>query len=535
MRPVSTGAPVNSRSIVAALLMFSASSSAFAQDEPVEPTPAPSSASVMEFNTLLIAPVQPMDPALAEEAKRVGQLLSARLGETNIAFSIDDVPRFETQDYSAETYVLACPPGKYSGCALVVGQRAPADWVVGGTLNYTPEALLEETDQFLLTVYFIDVKDSREVVNFAVVVGGANDDQEVVGGIASMYDKIVQGAMDEIDVRGEVLDPKVEAELKRRRAQIAAASLLELEEQLGDVVITAPGEIEPQRVTRASLKEFDNREDTAPWIKLGMTEGQYLRYRNTGLELGVYRRRIRGRLGQILARVSFGGGNGPWGMHHEARNAVGFVDSQFLIVQVDQFQELRQSSFSALTGELGFGVAPFLEVAFVIGTRTAPFTYVFDQDEVGDPSFVDAAARTPGNTSQFGGHVTFAPLPLRQLRPMVTLGMMGWKGKTIPVDDPYTRLLRPNMLLLQAGPGVEASAGRYLNLFVRGLLDLPLTGTYFDSNQAGTVGNLQNLQVPVGNYGPGFMIQGGFQLRISLLGDPGDEVENFFEEEEEGL
>ena len=521
------------RSILAALTMTLAVwSPAVAQEAPV---PAPISASVLELNTLLISPIQAMDADLTEEAKRVGALLTTQLGETNITLGIEEVPRFEAQDYTAETYVLACPAGEYSGCALVVGQRAPADWVVGATLNHSPSDVLGETDELLLTVYFIDVRNTREVVNFAVVIGGANDDQQVIGGIASVYDKIVKGAMAEVDVRGDVLDPKVEAELKSRRAEIAAASLVELESQLGEIVITPPSEIDAQRVTRASLKEFDNREDTAPWDRLGMTEGQYLRYRNTGLELSIYRRRIRGRFGQILVRASAGGGKGPFGLHHEGRNAVGFDGTTFTVMQIDQFQELRQASNSLFSAEVGFGVAPFAEVAFVIGSRSAGFTYVFDQDEVGDPSFVDEPLLTPGSTIQFGGHATFAPLPLRQFRPTATIGLMAWRGRTIPVSDPYKLLATPNMLLFQAGPGGEVSAGRYLNLFVRALFDVPLGGNYFEIHQEGTNGHLQNLQVPVGNYGPGFMVQGGFQLRIGLLGDPGDEVENFFEEEEEGL
>ena len=91
------------------------------------------------------------------------------------------------------------------------------------------------------------------------------------------------------------------------------------------------------------------------------------------------------------------------------------------------------------------------------------------------------------------------------------------------------------MLLMQAGPGAEASAGRYLNLSVRALLELPLAGTFIDTASSGTPGTLENLEKPTGDYGPGFLIQGGLQFRIGLLKDPGGEVQSLFEEEEEGL
>ncbi len=522
------------RSIVVGLLSIAICSPAIAQETPAPA--APTSANVFELNMLLIAPVQPLDPGLAGDAARVGALLQDRLATTNVTLAITDVPRFDAQDYTAETYVLACPPGKYSGCALVVGQRAPSDWVVGATLNHAPEDALSGSDDLILTVYFIDVKGSREVVNFGVVVGGDHDENEVIGGIAEVYDKIVQGALAEVDVRGEVLDPKLEAQLRSRRAEIAAASLLELESQLGELIITAPSEIEAERVTRASLKEYDNREDTAPWTRLDMTEGQYLRYRNTGLELQAYRRRIRGRFGQILLRATAGGGKGPFGLHHEGRKLVGFVDgSGFQDLQIDQFQELRQAANTGLSVELGFGVAPFAEVAFVIGNRSAAYTYVFDQDELDKPSLIDAPSSVRGSTLLFGAHTTFAPLPLRQFRPTATLGFMSWSGRSIPVDDPYKRLEAPNMVLLQVGPGAEVSAGRYLNLFVRALFDVPVAGNYVDARASGQTGLLEELQTPLGEYGPGFTVQGGFQIRVGVLKDPSDDVGNFFEEEEEGL
>ena len=518
------------RYLCAAWLTLAVPVSSMAQE-----TTSPPVGAVLDLNTLLVSPVQPISEGLEPDAQRVTQLLERRLGETNVTLTIADVPRFDAQDYSAETYVLACPPGEYSGCAQVVGQRAPSDWVVGGTLSQAPEDLLAGDDALLLTVYFIDVRGSREVVNFGVVVGGSHDDAEVITKVGGVYDRIIQGALDEVDVRGEIRDPKVEAALERRREEIAAASLQELERELGDLIITPPSEITPVRVTRESLREFDDRDDVAPWIRLEMTESQYLRYVNTGLDLGIYRRRIRGRFGQILLRIGVGGGTGPFGLHHEGRNAVGFDGSEFVVMQVDQFQEVRKASNSSLSAEVGFGLASFFDLGFAIARREARYTYRFDQDEVGDPSFLEEPVGDRGSSLQYGVLGTLAPLPLRQLRPTATLGLSYWTGSAIAADDPYVPLERPKMVLLQAGPGAEVSAGRYLNLSLRALLDLPLGGSFMDSASRGTLGSLQDLETPTGNYGPGFLIQGGLQFRLGLLREPGGEVQSLFEQEEEGL
>jgi hypothetical protein len=521
---------VPNRYLCAAWLTLAVAGPSMAQE-----SPPPTVGTVLDLNTLLVSPVQATGEGLAQDAERVTSMLERRLGETNVTLTIADVPAFEAQEYSAETYVLACPPGEYSGCAQVVGQRAPSDWVVGGTLARAPEELLAGDDALLLTVYFIDVRGSREVVNFGVVVGGQTDDTEVITKIGGVYDRIVQGALDEVDVRGEIRDPKVEAALKRRREEIAAASLQELESELGDLIITPPSEITPERVTRESLREFDDRDDVAPWIRLEMTESQYLRYLNTGLDLDVYRRRIRGRFGQILLRVGVGGGTGPFGLHHEGRNAVGFDGAEFVVMQVDQFQEVRQASNSSLSAEVGFGVASFLDLGFAVARREARYTYRFDQDEVGDPSFLEEPVGDRGSSTQYGVLATVAPLPLRQLRPTATLGLSYWTGSAIAGQDPYVSLDGPKMVLLQAGPGGELSAGRYLNLSLRALLDLPLGGTFVDSASRGTPGSLQDLETPTGKYGPGFLVQGGLQFRLGLLRDPGGEVQSLFEEEEEGL
>ena len=164
----------------------------------------------------------------------------------------------------------------------------------------------------MLNLTMIDIRGSREVMAFGVVVGGQVDEAEVFTGVARVYDQVIDGAFEEVDVRGDLDDPRIQAELDARRKEVISASLATLEEQRGAVVReTDIIRVEDPRLTRQDLSEYDEREDTAPWERLSMSRASYLRYQNSDTTLLQWRRRMRGRLGQVLLRVGFGGGAGP--------------------------------------------------------------------------------------------------------------------------------------------------------------------------------------------------------------------------------
>ena len=482
----------------------------------------------MDFPDVMVVPIQPSDPGLQAEADVLDRLLNDAIGQGNVLTDISEVPAFEEQGYDAATYMQSCPPGRYAGCMLVVAQRVEMDWAIGGTL--APADLGQGENQ--LTIHVVDVKGSREVMAFGVVVNGTQTDPGVIAGVSGVFDNLLAGLADEVDVRGDLDDPAAQEAFEQRRQRLIAASLAALESQLGEVIREdiAMGRLDPPKLTKRDLAEYENRDDVAPWDRLGMTQHQFIRYENSDATLLEFRRRIRGRLGQLLFRVNVGGGPGPWGLHHEGRWLVSFdtVSGQFFDSAIRQYQEARRSGGSDVQFELGFGVAPWVEVSGVFGIKNSPFTFRFDQDVAEDPVAVPGdLIQTPGRTTEFGVRTQFVPMPTYPIRPTLHGGFFVWSGGAIvPEQAQLTALDGPVGTYVQAGPGVEASAGRYLNFFVRGHVNAFLSGqdSWLSSRQEGDIAALQDFEEPIGASGGSWGIQGGFQIRLSLLPDPDDKA-----------
>ena len=100
-----------------------------------------------------------------------------------------------------------------------------------------------------------------------------------------------------------------------------------------------------------------------------------------------------------------------------------------------------------------------------------------------------------------------------------------------PDDAPLIEMAAPSASLFQVGPGVELSAGRYLNLFLRGHAEIPIGGVWIDEMQSGIAGSLQDFDEPVGAYDAGWTVQAGVQVRIGLLGEPSGRTESVLEDE----
>ncbi len=494
-------------------LLWAWSSGALAQETP---------AVTFSFDSLLVATIQAVPRELQPRADEIQGMLQQQISQTVIVIDMSEAPRFVEQDIDARTYMMSCPNGQYSGCALVVGQRVKAEYAVGGTL----ESAKGSTGEQLLTVHFVDVQTSEEVVSFGVMVG-AERDQEVITGVAALFDKIVQGAFDADDLRGELDNPEARAQIAEARERLVASSLDELRQSLGELFrADAIGIVEPPKLTRDDIAELRDTDDITPWVRVGMPEGEFMRFSNSGFTLAEWRRRTRGRFGQLLVGVAGGGGGGPFSVHHEGRYLKSFDEATelFYVSQIHQFQEVRNSSHADFEGTLSFGVAPFMEIGGFFGARSSPITFVFDQDREEEPSIVPKESRGSFYTTYFGVRAGFFALPVQPVRPSVHVGVASWKGVSIPPElADFKELKAPSVTVLQVMPGAEVSAGRYLNLFLRGVGDLPIGGSYIDSYEEGPAPEvtepLIDLTEPEGTAKIGFGVQLGFQVRLTLIPD----------------
>ncbi|MFT4622121.1 MAG: hypothetical protein ACI8PZ_000777 [Myxococcota bacterium] len=516
----------------------------------------------MSFDTVLVATVQPDDETLLSEADRITDLLVDSLSQTNEVLTVADVRDFDTRGYTARRYMLACPDGDYAGCALVCGQRGEADWALGGTLLRLPSAGEDDDGEPLegrlqLTITFVDVRDSREVLSFAVDFDG-EDDADVMGGIGVMFDRILAGAFEELDVRGDLDDPAIRAQIERARQEIIAQGLTELEESLGAVQRTVvEGTLEQPRVTRAELEEYNQRDDVPPWVKVGLTQQQYLRYSNSGLQLRDWRIRAMGRQFQIVARAWGAFGRGPYAHRFEGRVA---RDSTTLTpAHIEQVQEAVQGGQTAGFFELGFGVLPWLEVGGHYGIRGSRFTICMDEETVDQVNVVGNPTESGVSGREIGGYLLLAPGPHWIARPTGYVGYAAWKGKTFQPapcvegdpkcsgnTSPLRTLAAPTQGLLLLAPGIEVSPDKILNLVARGMVEVPLGGSPVAQFSEGS-GLLSDIDggaqanpcfsdgtpKPSGDRGVGWSLQLGVEVRLGpLFGRPNDGVRTDFGDDE---
>lgn len=428
---------------------------------------------VFELNSVLVATFETRDQSLIAESERLRRLVERKLGQNYLIVSMEDVPAFD--DYSAETYMRGCPSGQYIGCAFVIGGRAKVDWTIAGTTE-------AQGDGLVVRLSFIDVRQSRLVLEFAVTIDRTNT-ETFADGVLQVLDSLINGSVEELDVRS---DPGAEEE-ERRRQEEAAASHAEaselgaFEEELGDERRgrARRHDENPGRVTESELQDWNGREDVPPWEQVGLSKVQYKRYRNSGRSLDEFKAIAAGRSGQILIGVAGHGDFGPWGQLYEGWYA---RDNQTLEV-IDQslLQTQTKGTGFGASLELGVGVLPWLEVDGYFSLMSGPFRYRFYQEVLGQPSVLTDPEQTTVQGYVVGGKVGLIPFPAMMFHPTVHVGVGYWQGRSLPklmggtYPDFLAQLDATRMVLLDASPGFEVDLGRTFAIRARVDISVPLT------------------------------------------------------------
>jgi hypothetical protein len=462
----------------AALLAWFVGGAAFAQEDVAGTT--------FELNTVLVATFEAVQPFLEPEAERVRGLVESALAAQYVVVTMNDVPAFT--DYSAEVYLRSCPEGQYIGCVFVIGGRAKTDWVVGGQVSAVEGG-------YRVFMSFVDVSLAKLQTEIDVTLEGG-DDAQFQAGLLKIMDALTTGQLQQLDVRG---DPEAEAAAKaeaeaaeRAAKQFTADSVYEDPEDLqrgasgsdaGLGASTPTG-----RVTNDDLAAMSERGGLPPWEKAGLTRSQYKLYRNSGAKLDEFRDRLLGRKGQMLISLSAQVGTGPWGQVHDSWYLLaadadpGAIRSRDVLDQSAVQKQFRAPFSLGGQFEIGFGMASWAEISLFGGLRQAAYSYRFFREvegtggEPGD--FVDQSA-----ISLYGGlRVGFIPFPAYPVRPRLHVGGSFWYGSKLQklVEVPsflVASQMRPNnMILLHINPGVEVSAGKWILVWTRFDLDVPVMG-----------------------------------------------------------
>lgn len=472
---------------------------AFAQDEP----------SIFRLDPVFVSVYRAPDPSLEDRARRVEAGLREALADRHLVVDIGSVPRFE--DYDAETYMLACPADRWSGCAYVIADRGSADWAVHGVVSSQNERGV------MVQTTIIDVRASRTVVQFATTVDDLAP-QGYADAVASFIDRLAAGSLEdgELSDSGGSLD---EPGLGGAEKAAILAGLDALEAELGaldvkdlDRILDAP------KLTNAQLDAYADREGVTPWERLDLSQAQYKRMRNGGYNVADFKARLRGRAGRVLLRGGLVFGSGPFLVNADLRWAVD-ASTGGEVVRTEIFQEVIGGFAFGGFGEVGIGVLPWLDLALVGHTEVSTLTWVLHPETVQDPRIPDEPTRSPVGAALLGGRATVAFLPDFEVHPTVSAGLGLWlgPGMATAVDEssvPAVEFPDPARVIVAfGGPGVEYQASEQVQVFGRIDLTAPLAGAGTVRQQFGD-GSLTYTGTPKGGSGMG--VRGAFGIQVAL-------------------
>lgn len=465
-----------------------------------------SSALSAERVPVLVSALQPRNEESAQLAVLIEAFVAEKLADHPelSLLRVEDAPEFE--DYSARVYIESCPPGEIVGCTFVIGERVQAAWAVTGSVKSLVKGTTVDID-------IVDVAGSRVAVSFRSELESGRD-EAFAEGVARVLVAAIEGEVGrEEDIRkgregGE--DDPVDEEAVARELEALSA-------ELGEFTTTirrSNTKVERPKLTEADIAERSEEEGSKPWERLGMSAGDYLRYKNSNLDLPTWRKRAEGRRFQVLLRAGGGYMNGPVDMSYYGRYAVQGVQT------VDAYASQSVESGSAGVGaaSIGFGVHPMVDVAVQVGVAGGNFSYVISQ-EVVDAPVGDLEPVVQGQTNVFvGPRVTVAPMPASFIRPTFGVGAYWMQGSSIgqvivPPDELAMFDAQPTWNVEVFGGG-EVRIADALDFWMQVPVSLLVGGDRVLESQATTVPSLEGIKTPTGASAVGVSVLLGVQVRL---------------------
>ena len=429
-------------------------------------------------------------------------------------------------DLAAIDYSESCPPGEYVGCAFVLGEAGRVSLAIAGVVSPGdgPNVLTE--------VHVVDVQQSVDLISFVGDFDPATGTESFAETVAAV---VASAARGEVKAGGDIRAAAPILDADRAEKQAAARQLDQLQKEIGgsgDVGDANVGEFVAEKYTVDDLADDMQTDGSKPWDRVGMSAQEYLRYKNSGMNLFEWRSRQLGRKGQVLLRAFGGYGQAPSGGKYYARQGLSATDLS--VVETYAFHSLVDSGGGRYGLEAAYGVLPELEVGLQIGWTTGRYTVdirKITEGQVSNPREPDELANS---AMWFGGQVLYAPFPVWPARPVIGLSFSNLRGQPITthyqLDSGLPEFDRPNSVRVGFIPGVEARLGDHLDFFLHAPLNFAIGGTTGDQLKTGA-GVLPAAETgvtadPLKSVYAG--IQAGFQVRFlgaeldkrSTLDDP---------------
>jgi hypothetical protein len=452
-------------------------------------------------------------------ARELGRLLPDRIGRELAGqaglrvVGVSEAPAIGGQD--ASLYMEACPKGEIVGCTFVVAEKSEARYAITGRVD-----LMESTA--FVEVILVDVTAAREIMTLGFHVEGDNTFNLTTGISRVVLALSESGEYEEEDLR-EGLEETEAQRLARTEKAEAARELEEVSGELGvsgadvrrtDTVIKRP------KLTEADIRRASRTDGITPWERLAMSSAEYLRYKNSGLDLLEWRRRNAGRTLQLLLRPHVDLYRGPVDQRYNGRYMVGYIADQGALgtLETYAFQQMETGLGFAYGISVGFGFLPFLDVEAEIGRVSGTYLVNIQQDQQGKTSITPKDQLFGTTSTRFGAGVRFVPLPVSRIRPVLGVGFFAWRGTAVgdhvvlSVEELPT-FPAPTAMGLRIRPGAEVGLSQRLDGIVTLPFDLFATGLDPESRRDGEplLENLVSPQKPT-SWGAGLEV--GLQFRL---------------------
>jgi hypothetical protein len=271
---------------------------------------------------------------------------------------------------------------------------------------------------------------------------------------------------------------------------VASRQLDQLQREIGgsgDVGDSNVGEFVREKYTTDDLVQDMQTDGSKPWDRLSMSAQEYLRYKNSGMDLLEWRRRQLGRKGQVLLRLMGGYGTAPAGGKYYARQGLSATDLS--VVETYAFDTLVDGAAGRYGLEVAYGLLPELEVGLQMGWTTGRYTVdirKITEGQVSNPREPDELANS---AMWMGGQVLYAPFPVWPARPVAGLSFSTLRGQSIGshyiLDEGLPEFDRPTSLRLGFIPGLEARMGKRLDIFLHVPLHFAIGGASGDQMKTG--------------------------------------------------
>ena len=416
---------------------------------------------------------------------------------------VEDSPDFD--DYSARVYMDSCPKGDIVGCTFVIGDRANAAWAVTGAVQSVVAGTRVDID-------IVDIAGARVAVSFRSELEGGRD-EVFAEGVARVLVAAIAGEVGrEVDMREQGDDASAPDEDEAVRRELASLS-----KELGAFtteIRRRNTEIEVPKLTEADIVEKSTSEGSKPWERLSMSSTDYLRYKNSGIDLPTWRQRSEGRRFQVIVRAAAGFVNGPVDGAYYGRYALEGLAT------VDSYaaQSIETGSGAMGAATLSFGVHPLVDVGMRLGVYSGSFSYLISQEVAGVANAEPTSVTEQQANLIVGPRVTLGLMPASTVRPLLGVGGYWMQGSGIgdhilPPDE-LARFPAASMVLMEVFGGAEVRLGDHIELFAQVPVSFLLSGDRVVEEQQTTVPVLVGIKTPTGASAIGVALEAGIQVRL---------------------